>query len=77
MNFFILFYVPNLKTIGNHKRKSNRQLKFTQELSDNIKRSKEDGESGRLIALSLGIVESTTRKRFEAVSCVGCFEIDL
>jgi hypothetical protein len=60
----------------NRKRKSNRQLKFAQELLDDIKRRKEDGESGRQIALS-GIAESTLRKRLEAVIYVGCFEINL
>jgi hypothetical protein len=32
MNCFILFYVPDLKTMGSRERRSNRQLEFTQEL---------------------------------------------
>jgi hypothetical protein len=77
MNCFILLYVPNPKTMGNHKRKSNRQLKFVQELLDDMKRRKENGENGRQIALSLGIAESTLQKRLEAVSYVGYFEMNL
>jgi hypothetical protein len=57
INCFIPLYVPDLKAMGNHKRKSNRELKCTQELLDVIKRRKEDGKSGRQIALSLGIAE--------------------
>jgi hypothetical protein len=63
--------------MGNRKRKSNRQLEFTQELLDDMKRRKEDGEIGRQIALLLGIVKSTIRKRSEAVSYVDCFEMNL
>jgi DNA invertase Pin-like site-specific DNA recombinase len=63
--------------MGNHKRKSNRQLKFAQELSDDIKRRQEDGKSGRQIALLTGITESTSQKRLEAISYVGYFEINL
>jgi hypothetical protein len=37
--------------MGNRRRKSKRQLKFTQELLDDVKRRKEDGERGRQIAL--------------------------
>jgi hypothetical protein len=48
--------------MGNLKRKSNRQLEFTQELLDDIRSRKEDGESGRQIALSFGIAESTYGK---------------
>jgi hypothetical protein len=63
--------------MGNRKRKSNRQLEFTQELLDDIKRRKEDRESGRQIALSFRIAESSIRKRLEAVRYVGCFEMNV
>jgi DNA-binding IclR family transcriptional regulator len=62
--------------MGNSKRKSNRELEFTQELLDGIKRRKEGHESVRQIALSLGIPESTLRKRLQAVSYVGYIEIN-
>jgi hypothetical protein len=52
-------------------------MKFTQELLDDIKRRKEDGESGRQTALQFRIAESKIRKRLEAASYVGCFEINL
>jgi hypothetical protein len=55
-------YVADPKAMGNCKRKSNRELKFTQQLLDDIKRRKEECESGRQRALSLGIPESTLRK---------------
>jgi hypothetical protein len=59
------------------ERKSNRQIKVTQELLDGMKRRKEGGESGRQIALSLGNAESTLRKSLLAVSYAGYFEINL
>jgi hypothetical protein len=40
-------YLADPKEMGNRKRKSNRELKFTQQLLDDLKRRKEEGESGR------------------------------
>jgi hypothetical protein len=62
--------------VENLKGKSNRELKFTQQLLDNIKRRYKQGESGRQIALSLQIAESSLRKRLEAVSYDGYFEMN-
>jgi hypothetical protein len=62
--------------MGNLKGKSNGQLKFTQQLLDDINRRNKEGESGRQITLSLRIAESSLRKRLEAVSYDGYFEMN-
>lgn len=53
--------------MGNYKRKSNRKLVFTEELLEHIRKRLSQGESKRQVANSLGINESTLRKRLKLV----------
>jgi hypothetical protein len=72
INYFnILYNTTRRKTVGKAT-----ELKYTQQLLDNIKRWNKHGESGRQIALSLQTAESSLRKRLEAVSYYGYFEMN-
>lgn len=73
LQFISSFYL-SLSSAGNmsgYKRKSKRKLIFTQEVLNDCYRRLRDGESKRKIAESLGINESTLRKRIKAVSTFG------
>jgi hypothetical protein len=52
-----------LETMGKYKRKTERSLKFTAEVMENINRRLEAGEIKRSIAEYLKVPESTLRKR--------------
>jgi Zn-dependent peptidase ImmA (M78 family) len=49
--------------MGKYKRKTERSLKFTTEVMENINRRQEAGESNRSIAEYFRVPESTLRKR--------------
>lgn len=54
--------------MSKYVRKSNRELKFTEELLNEARRRKENGESQRSIADSLGVNECSLRKRLWKVN---------
>jgi hypothetical protein len=63
--------------MGKYKRKTERSLKFTSEVMENIKRRPEAGESKRSIAEYLKVPESTLRKRLRTgtvPTSLGCFK---
>lgn len=63
--------------MGKYKRKTNRTLKFTQELLDEARRRIGEGKSKRSVADALGVNESSLRKRLKSGTvpvCLGRFK---
>ena len=65
--FFFFFSFCDLCTMGKYKRKSTRELKFTQEILNQAAEPIANGESKRLVAKSLDVNECTLTKRLRKV----------